>query len=165
LAVTTHKIGGGAVTDVKLAGDAVTSTKILNGSIQGWDLDDEAVTDAKIAAGTITGSRIAAGTITAANVATNGGIYSSKSRIYEAVGTGVVNAGFCVQVIAQCNDANDLPLIGTWAIPVLADATVSFTSAEDWDSLVSPAKYRVQYCLHSGSTTQFEAKILCIEVD
>lgn len=76
-AVTTDKLGGGAVTNAKLASDAVNTANIVSGSINEAKLANNAVTSAKIADGTITGDDIATETISNAKIG-NGVVTSNK---------------------------------------------------------------------------------------
>ncbi len=68
-AVTTDKLGGGAVTNAKLATDAVNTANILAGSVNESRLANSAVTNAKIIDNAITSAKITDGTIATADLA------------------------------------------------------------------------------------------------
>jgi hypothetical protein len=123
-----------AVTAFGLAPNAVNTTKIANGTIQAVDVDPA------------------------------GGLYASKTSTYVATTQRPLPPGYCVEVIAICADANDLPLSGACNTPPATPIAITRTYLGNWSTTSSPASYLCDVCNNHSTTVTIEAQLVCVSV-
>ena len=173
-AVTSLKIGARAVNEgnlqdwavsaEKIEPGAVTENKLADGAVWGAKIADNAVGSSKIATNAVKSSKVLDGTLTAADMDPLGGVYASKSAVYEVETTASVSSAFCNTAIASCADSNDLPL--SWFCignPGVGLRPISL-AADHWNSTGDAASFSCTYCNDSSSTQPFEAHIICVSV-
>jgi len=150
--VSGAKISVGAVGTVAIENSAVNSAKVLDESLTGSDIQD----------GSISQAEIANGTITAADVNAVGGIYSSKSAIYIASDTVIVQGGQCTTATAKCLTSKDLPIQGACTPPPVSNSRIRSTAMYGWESTTQPAEYSCTMCNEGANAENVDATIACI---
>jgi hypothetical protein len=173
--VATADLANGAVIGTKLADDAVDSAAILDGSITNADIGagqvstshyaNWSVTTDKLNLGAVTTSKIADGTITAEDVDPTGGVYASKSAVYEVVQSGSLLDHACSSLTAYCGDANDLGLQGSCLPEVAAEMrVVSWTDVHWTNSTADPAGFTCSVCNDLPVPADYTVRVVCVTV-
>ena len=160
--VGASEIAPNAVGASEIATDAVGSDEIADFSITDWDVGMSAVTAFGLAPNAVNSTKIANGSITAADVDPAGGVYASKLALYSNEGYIWLNPGTHDVAIAQCNDANDLPL----QIQCGGDSHTYLTwvDSDAWNQTSAAAVGRCSLRNTGSMVVYGTAKIWCISV-